>query len=233
MGKVKRQGAGERQVAHPSGQLHDDPAPRPTDGRQPSPGVPARRRAPQRHLAFGQLDGGGGAQLAALVQRAGESPPVVERGRRRPALDGGGEHRGPVRPERGDEQRPLRRHGARALADQRAAGDGEAVDESAAEVHVGGRAYGVRFVDPKRLRGARGAAGHDGGRAEIKSPMPGKLVRVLVERGQQVEAGTPLVVVEAMKMQNEMKSPRAGTVTELRVAPGATVNAGDVLAVIE
>lgn len=109
----------------------------------------------------------------------------------------------------------------------------EAVDEGAAEVHVRGRAYGVRFIDPKRLRGARGAAGHDGGRAEIKSPMPGKLVRVLVERGQRVEAGEPLVVVEAMKMQNEMKSPRAGTVAELRAEPGATVNAGEVLVVVE
>ena len=63
--------------------------------------------------------------------------------------------------------------------------------------------------------------------------MPGKVVRVLVERGQEVEAGAGLVVVEAMKMQNELKSPKAGTVVELRAAPGATVNAGDVLVVIE
>lgn len=108
-----------------------------------------------------------------------------------------------------------------------------AVDEGAAEVHVRGRAYGVRVIDPKRLRGARAAAGHDGGRAEIKAPMPGKLVRVLVEQGQQVEAGDPLVVVEAMKMQNELKSPKAGTVAELRAQPGATVNAGEVLVIVE
>jgi biotin carboxyl carrier protein len=63
--------------------------------------------------------------------------------------------------------------------------------------------------------------------------MPGKVVRVLVEVGQQVEAGQGVVVVEAMKMQNELKSPKAGTVTELRAKPGSTVNAGDVLAVIE
>jgi biotin carboxyl carrier protein len=63
--------------------------------------------------------------------------------------------------------------------------------------------------------------------------MPGKVVRVLVEEGATVEAGAGLVVVEAMKMQNELKSPKAGTVTELRAREGTTVNAGDVLAVIE
>jgi biotin carboxyl carrier protein len=124
-------------------------------------------------------------------------------------------------------------HGGRVYECRVERAAGETVDEGAAEVHVRGRAYGVRVVDPRRLRGARGAAGHDGGRAEIKAPMPGKLVRVLVERGQQVEAGDPLVVVEAMKMQNEMKSPRAGTVAELRAEVGATVNAGEVLVVVE
>jgi biotin carboxyl carrier protein len=63
--------------------------------------------------------------------------------------------------------------------------------------------------------------------------MPGKVVRVLVEAGQAVEAGQGVVVVEAMKMQNELKSPKAGAVAEVRVEPGATVNAGDVLVVIE
>jgi biotin carboxyl carrier protein len=63
--------------------------------------------------------------------------------------------------------------------------------------------------------------------------MPGKVVRVLVEQGASVEAGQGLVVVEAMKMQNEMKSPRAGRVTELHAQAGATVNTGDLLAIIE
>ena len=118
------------------------------------------------------------------------------------------------------------------------------------EVHVGGAggagpseisvrdggghgAYAVRLIDPKRLRGARDAAGHDAGRARVSAPMPGKVVRVLVEQGQGVEAGQPVVVVEAMKMQNELKSPKAGTVVALRAEAGATVNAGDVLAEIE
>lgn len=100
-------------------------------------------------------------------------------------------------------------------------------------VSVGAREYGVTLADPKRLRGAGAAGGEQGGRAQIKAPMPGKVVRVLVEVGQAVEAGQPAVVVEAMKMQNELKSPKSGTVVELRAEPGSTVNAGDVLAVIE
>jgi biotin carboxyl carrier protein len=98
---------------------------------------------------------------------------------------------------------------------------------------VGGRDYEVTLSDPKRLRGARAAAAHEGGRAQLSAQMPGRVVRVLVEVGQAVEAGQPVVVVEAMKMQNEMKSPKNGTVTDVRVAPGATVNPGDVLVVVE
>ena len=101
------------------------------------------------------------------------------------------------------------------------------------EVSVRGHAYGVRLTDPKHLRGAGGPHGSDGGRAQVTAPMPGKVVRVLVEVGQQVEAGQGVVVVEAMKMQNELKSPKSGAITELHAETGATVNAGEVLAVIE
>jgi biotin carboxyl carrier protein len=100
-------------------------------------------------------------------------------------------------------------------------------------VTVGAREYGVTLTDPRHLRGAGAAGGEAGGRAQIKAPMPGKVVRVMVEVGQAVEAGQPVVVVEAMKMQNELKSPKAGAVVELRAEVGSTVNAGDVLAVIE
>ena len=100
-------------------------------------------------------------------------------------------------------------------------------------VAVGAREYEVTLTDPKHLRGTAAGAGEQGGRAQIKAPMHGKVVRVLVEAGQAVEAGQPVVVVEAMKMQNELKSPKAGTVAELRAEAGSTVNAGDVLAVIE
>lgn len=114
-----------------------------------------------------------------------------------------------------------------------ARGDGPA-GADASDVTIGRETYAVTLADPRRWRDARGeAAGPDAGRAQINAPMPGKVVRVLVEQGQTVAAGQPVVVVEAMKMQNELKSPKAGTVAELRAAEGATVNAGDVLAVIE
>jgi biotin carboxyl carrier protein len=96
-----------------------------------------------------------------------------------------------------------------------------------------GRTYGVALVDPKRLRSGQSTGGHHTGAAEIVSPMPGKIVRVLVQSGDQVEAGAGIIVVEAMKMQNEMKAPKAGTVVSINAEEGATVNAGDVLAVIE
>jgi biotin carboxyl carrier protein len=101
------------------------------------------------------------------------------------------------------------------------------------EVVLRGHSYDVTVIDPKRLRSGQNVAGHGHGAAEIVSPMPGKVVRVLVEMGVAVEVGTGIMVVEAMKMQNEMKSPKAGVVVSINAKAGATVNAGDVLAVIE
>jgi biotin carboxyl carrier protein len=101
------------------------------------------------------------------------------------------------------------------------------------EVVVRGKSYDLTLIDPKRLRSAQSAGRHDPGVAQIISPMPGKIVRVLVEPGDKVEAGTGIVVVEAMKMQNEMKAPKAGVVVSINAESGAAVNAGDVLAVIE
>ena len=100
-------------------------------------------------------------------------------------------------------------------------------------VSVRGSSSAIHLIDPKRLRGSQNSGAHDHGSAQIVASMPGKVVRVLVEVGAQVEAGDGIVVVEAMKMQNEMKSPKAGVVTSLAATPGATVNAGDVLAEIE
>jgi biotin carboxyl carrier protein len=101
------------------------------------------------------------------------------------------------------------------------------------EVSIQGNSYKIKLIDPKRLRSSQSGADHDRGSAQIVAPMPGKVVRVLVEAGAEVEAGAGIVVVEAMKMQNEMKSPKTGIVVELKTAAGATVNAGDVLAVVE
>jgi biotin carboxyl carrier protein len=100
-------------------------------------------------------------------------------------------------------------------------------------VHTGNRAYAITMTDPKRLRAAQSAGAQSDGSAQVLAVMPGKIVRVLVEKGASIEAGQGIVVVEAMKMQNELKSPRAGCVVELKATSGATVNAGDVLAVIE
>ncbi len=101
------------------------------------------------------------------------------------------------------------------------------------EVDMGQQVFQITLIDPKRLRSSQRAGAQTDGSARITAPMPGRVVRVLVELGAQVEVGTGLVVVEAMKMQNEMKSPRAGIVTTLNAEPGATVNAGDILVVIE
>ena len=101
------------------------------------------------------------------------------------------------------------------------------------DVDIRGRAYAVTIVDPKRLRSGQNSDRHHHGVAEIRAPMPGKVVRVQIEAGASVQKGVGLVVVEAMKMQNEMKSPREGVVVSINVKAGDTVNAGDVLAVIE
>ncbi|MGH9906636.1 MAG: biotin/lipoyl-containing protein [Pyrinomonadaceae bacterium] len=101
------------------------------------------------------------------------------------------------------------------------------------EVFLDGSIYAVRLIDPKRLRSGQTGTDHQKGSARIVAPMPGKVVRVLCEVGTRVEAGAGILVVEAMKMQNEMKSPKAGVVVSIDAASGTTVNAGDVLAVVE
>jgi len=101
------------------------------------------------------------------------------------------------------------------------------------EISLRGVSYPVKLTDPKRLRSAQSGAEHDKGTAQIVAPMPGKVVRVLVEAGSEVEAGAGILVVEAMKMQNEMKAPKAGQVVSIHAQVGSTVNAGDVLAVID
>jgi biotin carboxyl carrier protein len=111
--------------------------------------------------------------------------------------------------------------------------DSIGAQQDTASVHVGSNSYELRLSDPKRLRSAQSSGAHAGGRAKVVASMPGKVVRVLVERDAVVEAGDGLVVIEAMKMQNEMKAPKSGIVVELHAAAGATVNAGDVLVVIE
>ncbi len=87
--------------------------------------------------------------------------------------------------------------------------------------------------DPRAWRGRRHGTAEAEGRQQIVAPMPGKVIRILVEPGDEVEAGQGLLVVEAMKMQNEIKSPKRGKVERLLAKEGQTVNAGDALAWID
>ncbi len=91
-------------------------------------------------------------------------------------------------------------------------------------------------VEDERTRAVRelaGETGEAGGGRELRAPMPGLVVRVLVEPGHEVEAGDGLVVMEAMKMENELSARSDGTVTEVRVEEGQTVNQDDVLVRLE
>jgi biotin carboxyl carrier protein len=102
------------------------------------------------------------------------------------------------------------------------------------ELHlwVGSTRFAAEVRDPRSWRG-RTRAGDEQGPKKIVAPMPGKVVRLLVGDGDEVESGTGVAVVEAMKMQNEIKSPKKGTVQKILVMEGAAVNAGDVLAIVE
>ena len=93
--------------------------------------------------------------------------------------------------------------------------------------------FSAEVVDPRAWRGRRHGALEAEGRQQILAPMPGKIIRVLIQTGEKVEAGQGLLVVEAMKMQNEIRSPKSGTVERLLVKEGQPVNAGEVLAWID
>jgi biotin carboxyl carrier protein len=99
-------------------------------------------------------------------------------------------------------------------------------------VAVGGREYEAVVRDPREWKRGGGGAAEAEGRAQIMAPMPGKVIRLLVAGGDTIEAGQGIVVVEAMKMQNEIRSTKSGKVEKLAVAEGQTVNAGDLVAII-
>ncbi len=103
---------------------------------------------------------------------------------------------------------------------------------SGLRVNVGDREFAAAVLDPREWKRHRGAAAEAEGRQQVLAPMPGKIVRLLVATGDVVEAKQGLVVVEAMKMQNEIRSPKSGKVERLLVIEGQAVNAGEVLAII-
>jgi len=110
------------------------------------------------------------------------------------------------------------------------------VDHKADEylVLVDGRNYHVNLVDERRVRtgGGQAAAGLQG-RRTVSVPMPGKVIAVLVAEGDVVEKGQGLVIVEAMKMENEVRSPIAGEVKDIKVKQGDTVEGGAALLIVE
>jgi biotin carboxyl carrier protein len=108
-------------------------------------------------------------------------------------------------------------------------------EQTATDLHmwVGSTRFAVELRDPRSLRSRQKAAGDDKGPKKLLAPMPGRIVRVLVAENAEVEAGQGIVVVEAMKMQNEIKSPKKGIVKKILAIAGAAVNPGDVLAIVE
>jgi biotin carboxyl carrier protein len=139
--------------------------------------------------------------------------------------------------------------------------DGAPIDADAVEltsnvysILLNGQAYEVRMIpssngtltlqtahqefiaevaDPRAWRGRRHGHIEAQGRQQVVAPMPGKVVLVLVQQGEKVQAGQGLLVVEAMKMQNEIRSPKSGAVERLLVQQGQAVNAGQILAWID
>ena len=105
-------------------------------------------------------------------------------------------------------------------------------DSAHGEAWIAGRRLEVLVEDPRELS-ASASSGQAAGKRDLIAPMPGKVIRLLAAEGDEVLAGQGLVVVEAMKMQNEIPAPKAGRVNALRVTPGDSVAAGQVLATVE
>jgi biotin carboxyl carrier protein len=108
-------------------------------------------------------------------------------------------------------------------------------EQTATDLHmwVGTTCFAVELRDPRSLRSRNKTGGDEKGPRKLLAAMPGRIVRLLVAENSEVEAGQGIVVVEAMKMQNEIKSPKKGIVKKISATPGAAVNPGDVLAIVE
>ena len=103
--------------------------------------------------------------------------------------------------------------------------------EGKLRLHTRTQEFTAEVLDPRTWRGRQGDV-EASGRQQILAPMPGKVVRLLVKAGDHVEAGQGLLVVEAMKMQNEIRSPKSGVVERVLAVEGLPVNAGEVLAIV-
>ena len=100
-------------------------------------------------------------------------------------------------------------------------------------VVIGHERFNASVRDPRSFRSRQRAGASEQGVKKITAPMPGKVVRILSAVGDQVEAGQSVIVIEAMKMQNELKAPKSGVIKKIAVSEGAAVEAGQSLAEIE
>lgn len=100
-------------------------------------------------------------------------------------------------------------------------------------ISVGGHTYEVSIADPRSWRSRQMTLSGTAGPQRLTASMPGKVVRILATVGAHVKAGQGIVVIEAMKMQNELRSPRDGKISAILVQQGKAVNAGEVVAVVE
>ena len=101
------------------------------------------------------------------------------------------------------------------------------------EVLIGDHSHQVQLTDPRSWRSRHQDGGGDSGPQKLTASMPGKVVRVLASVGANVQAGQGVLVIEAMKMQNEVRAPREGTIASIPVREGQAVNAGQVVAMID
>ncbi len=106
-------------------------------------------------------------------------------------------------------------------------------EDNKIEVMMNGRLYETQVLDERALLMAQRRGGLGGGSGEVHAPMPGLIVKVVVEDGQTVTQGQTLVILESMKMQNELKSPTDGTVKAIHIEASQSVNKNDLLIEIE
>jgi biotin carboxyl carrier protein len=105
--------------------------------------------------------------------------------------------------------------------------------EGGMTVHIDGVPVEVSINGMRRAAGTAASTPSDGGPQRVTAPMPGKIVKLLVKPGDKVQPRQGVVVVEAMKMENELRARAAGTVSEVRVMEGASVEAGAILVILE
>jgi len=103
------------------------------------------------------------------------------------------------------------------------------------QVIIAGKPFPVEIEDERQRKLSRGRSQllPTSGRLNVTAPIPGLIVKVLVEPGNEVEANQPLAILEAMKMENEIRAPRAGTVSEVQTTAGTNINQGEPICTLE